>query len=192
MSLHRQEMGLRPVLNTHVSSGTSSRAWNFRTISSLPFVLWPHRLSRVSLLSLRRWNLPGSTIVHDTCPRNCFRQARQARRTRPIRTPCLCRRLEVPAVTLPVVVYRLHVRSHQLFSAELSLKPLQCLRILVAFPLRLDVHVSSHPFCPHWAQQPSFPDWRIRFSCSDLSSSRFACAGSFSIRAVILARHSSV
>ena len=42
----------------------------FRTISSLPFVLWPHRLSRALLLSLRQ-----RIRLHDrsrTCLRNCF------------------------------------------------------------------------------------------------------------------------
>ena len=28
----------------------------------------------------------------------------------------------------------------------------------MAFPIRLDAHVSSHLFCPHWAQQQSSPD----------------------------------
>ena len=55
-------MGLRPVLNTHVPPVTSSKAWNFSYTSSLPFVLWPHRLSKASLLSLRQCN--RLTIVH--------------------------------------------------------------------------------------------------------------------------------
>ena len=76
MSLHRQEMGFRPVLHTYVSSVTSSKAWKFRTTSSLPFVLWPRRLSRALILSLRQRNR-----LHDrsrTCLRNCFRRACQS------------------------------------------------------------------------------------------------------------------
>ena len=86
--------------STHVSHlALRQRLGTFRTISSLPFVLWPHRLSRVSLLSLRQCNR-----LHDrsrTCLRNCLRQARQARHTSQIRTPCLYRRL--------VAVYHSHV-----------------------------------------------------------------------------------
>ena len=71
------------------------RLGTLRTISSLPFVLWRHRLSRGSSLSFRQCNR-----LHNrsrTCLGHCFRQARQARHTNPTRTPCLDRRLD-PAV----------------------------------------------------------------------------------------------
>ena len=125
----------------------------FRSTSSLPFVLWPHRLSRASLLSLHQCDR-----LHDrsrTCLINGFRRARQARHT-----PCLCRH-QNPAVVCQRV-YHSHV-THQLHPN--CLKHHQCLRIPVAFPLRLAVHVSSHPF-PLGAATV-VPDWRIRFACSD-------------------------
>ena len=88
----------------------------FRTTSSLPVVLWPHRLSRAPPLSIRQ-----CYRFHDrsrTCLRICFRQARQARRIRPTRTPCLCRSLD-PAVVLPACTIRMSTSA----SAELPEAP---------------------------------------------------------------------
>ena len=142
--MHRQDMGLCPVLNTHVSSITPPKASNFsyHLISSM------RALATSSLRSVTRLR---------TCLRNAFHPARQ---TRPIRTPCRCQR---PAQT--VVFQRVSLACLHQLQPNFS-KLLRCLQILLAFPTRLDVHVSSRLSCPHWAQNGRHRIGEFRFACS--------------------------
>ena len=70
------------------------------------------------------------------------------------------------------------------------LKLLQCLRILVAFPLRLDAARFVASVLPSLGTATVISGLVDSFRLFRLSSSRSACTGSFSIRAEILARHS--